>query len=178
MPGPVAASYRMVTAAFVLAIPFYLNRRKIPSLTSPNSWALPLGAGVIFAINLGLLNSALLLTSAATATLLDNMAPVWVGIGATLLFRERLHVRYWAGLAVALGGAAVVTGANPAALSRMNPGDLIALVGGVFYAGYLLAYPALAARLRCPHTPVAGRRLRRSYPDRRQPAPGFPPDRL
>jgi drug/metabolite transporter (DMT)-like permease len=137
VPGPVAAAYRMGTSALVLAIPFVWQVRQRGKL--PRSCA-TFGAlgGVLFALNLGLLNSALLLTSAATATLLDNMAPVWVGIGAVLLFGERLRGRYWLGLAVALAGAAVVTGFNPAAVATMNSGDMLAFVGAVFYASYLL----------------------------------------
>ena len=94
--------------------------------------------GLSFGLNLGLLNSALLLTSAATATLLDNTAPIWVGIGAMIFFGERLRWRYWAGLGLALTGAAVVTGFNPTAGFRLNPGDALALTGAIFYAAYLL----------------------------------------
>jgi drug/metabolite transporter (DMT)-like permease len=94
--------------------------------------------GLWFAVNLALLNSALLLTSAANATLLDNTAPIWVGLGALFLFKEKLHGRYWIGLALALAGAAVVTGFNPAAGIRLQPGDALAFTGALFYAGYLL----------------------------------------
>ena len=77
-------------------------------------------------------SSALLLTSAATATLLDNTAPIWVGIGAMIFFGERLRWRYWAGLGLALTGAAVVTGFKPTAGFRLNPGDVLALTGAIF----------------------------------------------
>ena len=53
------------------------------------------GCGLHF--NLGLLSSALLRTSAANATLLDNTAPIWVGLGALIFFHEKLGRRYWAG---------------------------------------------------------------------------------
>ena len=94
--------------------------------------------GLWFAINLALLNSALLLTSAANATLLDNTAPIWVGLGALFLFKENLRGKYWIGLALALTGAAVVTGFNPAAGIRLQAGDALAFTGAFFYAGYLL----------------------------------------
>jgi drug/metabolite transporter (DMT)-like permease len=70
--------------------------------------------------------------------LLDNTAPIWVGLGALLLFKEKLGLRYWIGLALALAGAAVVTGFNPSAGFRFQPGDALAFVGALFYAGYLL----------------------------------------
>ncbi len=77
------------------------------------------------------------LTSAATATLLDNTAPVWVGLETLVLFRERLRHGLLAGLTLALSGSAVVTGFNPAGGFR-QPGDVLAFAGALFYAGYLL----------------------------------------
>ena len=137
MPGPLAAAYRMGISSLVLVIPFgwqFRRRRTFPSAGA----GLAVMGGLWFAINLAMLNSALLLTSAATATLLDNMAPLWVGLGAVLLFKERLRGRYWAGLGVALIGAAAVTGFNPVSATAISRGDLLAFGGSVFYAGYLL----------------------------------------
>jgi drug/metabolite transporter (DMT)-like permease len=136
-PGPVAAAWRMTIAAVVLAVPFIRQaRRWTPTARAGIPWGI--AGGLSFGLNLGLLNTALLLTSAATATLLDNTAPIWVGIGAMLVFGERLKPRYWAGLALALTGAAVVTGFNPAAGFVPNRGDAIAFGGATFYAIYLL----------------------------------------
>jgi drug/metabolite transporter (DMT)-like permease len=127
----------MTVAAAVLSVPFVRQQRRwSPAARREARWGV-LG-GLWFALNLGMLNTALLLTSAANATLLDNTAPIWVGIGAALLFRERLRPRYWLGLALALGGAAVVTGFNPLAGLTLNSGDALAFTGALFYAGYLL----------------------------------------
>lgn len=137
VPGPVAAAWRMTVAAVALTLPLLLqHRRRQTPIGGAALWAV-LG-GLWFAINLGILNTALLLTSAANATLMDNTAPVWVGIGAALLFRERLRLRYWMGLTLALTGAAVVTGFNLAGGFRPNLGDALAFGGASFYAAYLL----------------------------------------
>jgi drug/metabolite transporter (DMT)-like permease len=137
MPGPVASVYRMAVATAALTIPLLRRTRREGRFFPPGArWGV-LG-GLSFALNLALLTSALLLTSAATATLLDNTAPVWVGIGAMVFFRERLGWRYWTGLGLALSGAAVVTGFNPLRGLSLNPGDALAFVGAFFYAAYLL----------------------------------------
>jgi drug/metabolite transporter (DMT)-like permease len=136
-PGPVSAGYRMVVSALVLAIPFMRKvRRWDADSRSHVGWGM-LG-GLWFALNLGFLNSALLLTSATSATLLDNTAPIWVGLGAMVVFRERLPLKYWLGGGVALIGVAVVTGFLSAPGFVLNQGDLLALVGSAFFAGYLL----------------------------------------
>ncbi len=136
VPGPVAAALRMTVATAVLAIPFGLHRRRAGLPAAGVRWGV-LG-GLWFAINLGMLSSALLLTSAANATLMDNTAPVWVGLGALFLFHEKLGRRYRAGLALALTGAAVVSGFRLAAGIKLNGGDALAFTGAIFYAGYLL----------------------------------------
>jgi drug/metabolite transporter (DMT)-like permease len=134
MPAPVAAFYRMGIASLVMTL-LVLSRR--PSL-SPGAARWGLAGGLWFAANLLLLNAALGRTSAATATLLDNTAPIWVGLGAMVFFGERLGPRYWIGLSLALAGASVVTGAFLGQGSRLESGALLALVGAIFYAGYLL----------------------------------------
>lgn len=137
VPGPVSGFYRMAIAAAVLSLPFLLRQRQGVA-SNPRRWGWGVAGGLWFSLNLVLLNSALLLTSAANATLLDNTAPIWVGLGAFFIFRERLGARYWLGLTLALAGAAVVTGINPLAGLRPMPGDALAFVGAIFYAAYLL----------------------------------------
>lgn len=137
VPGPVSGFYRMAIATAVLSTPWLLRQRR-SGAANPRSWIWGIAGGLWFSANLVLLNSALLLTSAANATLLDNTAPIWVGLGALLIFRERLRGRYWLGLALALAGAAVVTGVNPLAGLRATPGDALAFIGAIFYAAYLL----------------------------------------
>lgn len=136
-PGPVAAAWRMISAAVILAIPLARQMRAwSPAARAGIPWGVM--GGVWFAINLAMLNSALMLTSAANATLLDNTAPIWVGLGALLIFKERLGPRYWAGLALALVGAAVVSGISLTSSFTLRAGDALAFTGALFYAGYLL----------------------------------------
>lgn len=137
LPGPVAAVFRMTVATCALTLLLMRQiRRHGPRRLTGVRWGM--FGGLSFALNLALLNSALLLTSAATATLLDNTAPIWVGLGAYLYFGERLRGRYWIGLGLALIGAAVVVGFNPAHGFTLSPGDALAFVGALFYAIYLL----------------------------------------
>jgi len=137
MPGVPAATCRMTTAAVALTIALVVRTRGRPVLSRARvGWGL-LG-GLVFALNLALLYTALETTAAATATLLDNTAPIWVGLGAMAFFGERLSARYWAGLGLALAGAAVVTGLRAGEGAMLQPGAALAFIGAIFYAGYLL----------------------------------------
>ncbi|MGH2486771.1 MAG: DMT family transporter [Ktedonobacterales bacterium] len=147
VPGTVSALYRVTIAAVVLAIPFGRSLRRRATPLPRAVWLLAAGAGVFFALDLALWNTSLFLTSAATATLLGNDAPIIVGLGALLLFHERLRREYWAGLALALAGMAIIAGRDVLAHSNGGAGDLLALTAGVSYAGYMLATQRLRVHL-------------------------------
>lgn len=134
VPGVSAGFYRLLFASLALT-PFWIASR--PQPPSRQVLRLCLLCGTLFAGDLALWNAGLLRTSAANATLLANMAPVWVGLGAAFVFHERLPNRFWRGMLLALFGAAVIAapweqGAAP------NYGDLMAIGASLFYASYLL----------------------------------------
>lgn len=133
--GTVSAFYRLFIAAFVL-VPFWAAGRPVWPKLQDMGW-IALG-GLFFALDLVLWNTGLLLTSAATATLLANNAPLWVGLGALFLLRERLSEKFWIGLFIALSGMTFIVGGNAWRELRFNSGDLMSVGASLFYAAYLL----------------------------------------
>ncbi len=148
VPGTVSAFYRVAIAAVVLALPFARGVVQRKVVHDWRLWALAAAAGIFFVLDIAVWNTSLFMTSAANATLLGNDAPLLVGLGALLLFHERLKLSYWSGLALALLGMAVIVG--PDALSaggQLGTGDLLAMLAGVFYAMYLLATQRIRTRM-------------------------------
>jgi drug/metabolite transporter (DMT)-like permease len=92
-------------------------------------------------------NSGLLLTSAATATLLANNAPIWVGLGVLVVFHEHLSLHYWAGLTLAMVGMAFIVGDDAWRQLSFNEGDLMAVGASLFYAAYLLTTERIRSRV-------------------------------
>ena len=135
VPGTVSAFYRLFFAAPPLLAAWLWLRKPLPAR---HDLLLMAAGGALFAIDLSLWNSGLLLTSAATATLLANNAPIWVGLGALFFFRERLAPRFWIGLALSLLGMALIVGSSGWRELRFNRGDLLAIAASMFYAAYLL----------------------------------------
>lgn len=135
MPGPVSALWRVVIAGAVL-LPWWLASRA--PRPNPRDLRLILAAGVFFGIDIGLWNTSIMHTSAATATLLANNSPLWVGLASYFLFRDKLSARYWLGLAVALAGSGVMVGGDAFRQLRLDPGNLLAFAAGFFYAAYIL----------------------------------------
>jgi drug/metabolite transporter (DMT)-like permease len=144
VPGSVSAFYRVLFAGMVL-LPLRLARRRLPPPGWQDVGLIALG-GLFFSFDLALWNASLLLTSAAAATLLANNSPLWVGLGAMLLFREKLPPKYWLGLAIALGGMALIVGGNAFRELRFNAGDLMAVAASLLYAAYMLVTQKARAR--------------------------------
>lgn len=136
-PGSVSGFYRMLIAVALFALPFGLEVRRRP-LSQTRALGMAALAGLLFAGDLAFWNTAVLLTSAGNATFMGNTAPVWVGLGALVFFRERLRPMYWVGLLVALAGAAAMLSGDFQAGANVGLGSLLALVAGVFYAGFFL----------------------------------------
>jgi drug/metabolite transporter (DMT)-like permease len=134
----VSGFYRVAIAAAVMGLPAAAQARRQAPLSRPHVWIAVL-AGLFFAGDLTAWNTAVLISNAANATLLANTSPVWVGLGAMLIFKERLRPVFWAGLGMALAGAAIILGRDYLTHPTLGLGDLLGLLAGVFYGSFFLA---------------------------------------
>lgn len=145
VPGPVAGLYRTGIALLLMAIPFALHARRV--IWSPRMVLAGLIGGVFFACDLAFWNTSLLHTSVANAVLFGNTAPIWVSLGAIILFKERLRRGFWVGLLLAFLGAALIGAVDAAHSATLGFGNLLAMIAAVFYAGYMLFTQRARVRL-------------------------------
>jgi drug/metabolite transporter (DMT)-like permease len=140
IPGAASGFYRVLIALLVLLPMRMFSRGAGP--TSPGPGALALAGGAFFALDLALYNTAVLRTHAATAALLGNLTPIFVGFGTWLFFRRRPDRAFWMGLLLALAGcAAIVSGdaAQHAGPQRVSVvGDALATIAALFFAAFLM----------------------------------------
>lgn len=140
--GPVATgAWRMTLALPFLALMLRFETGPglgIRALDRKDLWLLGL-SGLFFASDLALWNSSVMFTSVASASFLANAAPVFVVLGSWLLFREKPSKLFLIGLAVGIGGSAVMMSESLAMSSRNFLGDTMSLIAAAFYAAYLLA---------------------------------------
>jgi drug/metabolite transporter (DMT)-like permease len=137
-PGPVTAFYRMAVATAAFA-PLFIREVRRHRLGATRRWLfLPLLGGCFTALDHTTWSIALHETRIATATLMNNLAPLWVGLFAALIWRESLRGRFWLGLALTLSGATLVLGSDFIYRPQLNRGNFLALGSSLFYAAYFL----------------------------------------
>ena len=136
VPGTVSSFYRMAIPTVILAAPAIKRLRERKWYGPQLRWAV--FGGLLFALDLAFWSSGVVLSGATIPTLLANTAPVWVGLGALLFFREKLPRKFWFGLAIALLGTALVLGLESFGAMSFDLGALLGLIAGFFYAGYFL----------------------------------------
>ncbi|HZR34178.1 MAG TPA: DMT family transporter [Nevskia sp.] len=136
--GPTAAAFwRVFLALPVLYALQQLTRDRAAPRPAESTRYLWL-AGLAFAGDLAVWHQSIHLTSVANSTLLTNLAPVFLTLALHFGFGEKHVPRFWLGLALALGGAAVLMWGS----LRIGPetflGDACAIVTAMFYAAYQL----------------------------------------
>lgn len=136
-PGPVSGFYRMAIAPLVL-LPAFLSRLRNGEKLPAQGVRLALFAGLFFGLDMTAWTSGVMLGGATNPTLLANMAPVWVGLGAMLVFKEKLNWQFWSGLALAIAGAIMILGLDLNQAADIGLGSLLGFVAAIFYGAYFL----------------------------------------
>jgi drug/metabolite transporter (DMT)-like permease len=135
-PALVIAAYRLGLAAVpvgALALGTGRHRAIRGSL-----WAWPLLAGTFLALHFGFWIASLQQTSVITSVVLVTTNPLFVGLGSPFVLRERVSRATWVGIGIATAGAALMAGEDLGEGVGTVVGDLYALLGALFGAGYLM----------------------------------------
>lgn len=92
--------------------------------------------GFLFAADLAFWHWALQFTTVANATLLSNLMPIVVAVGAYFIFKEKLTKTFYFGLFLALTGAVLLAGGSRGEGQLL--GNSLGVITAIFYGAYLL----------------------------------------
>jgi len=137
-PALVIAAYRVGLASLVL-IPLacYRSLGELRSLTARDTGGVAL-AGFFLAMHFATWISSLKYTSIANSVVLVNMNPLWVGILAPLLLKEKFRRATLLGILLSIAGCLVIGSEDFMAGGPSLWGDFLAVMGGFCLAGYLM----------------------------------------
>lgn len=131
----VAGLWRTGAVGLLLAPTLVRDRRGL----HPRSLAWTVFAGLLLALHFWTWFESLHRTTVLRSTLLACLTPIWTGAGEWLLGGSRPSRRFWLGIGTALVGVGwMVGGVDEGGDQSRLSGDLLAVLGGIFAAGYLL----------------------------------------
>jgi drug/metabolite transporter (DMT)-like permease len=149
--GPISTGlFRMALPLPVMAVGLWFAARQRADRRLPRigwrGWAGIHVAALFLAFDLIVWHWSLKLIGVGVATLLGNTAPIWVALAGFLFFKERFSPRFLIGLAVAFCGVVLLVIGGDRSLAVGDwLGLLLALAGGICYAGYLRGVKAARA---------------------------------
>ena len=137
-PALAIAFWRNAMAGAVLAPVVLLRRRDELRGLDRRERRLALLAGLLLALHFATWIPAIDYTTVASATALVATQPVWSALIGRLR-GESVSGQVWLGIAVAVAGALLLTGADLQVSGRALLGDGLAALGGLFAAAYMTA---------------------------------------
>lgn len=94
--------------------------------------------GICFGSDIAVWNIAIQQSSATQATLLTNLAPIWVGLGMFFFLPNKPNRNFWMGAVLAVIGMVVLIGYKTFYELKFDLGFAFGVLSGIFYAAYIL----------------------------------------
>ncbi len=132
----VAAFWRTATVAALLAPS--LRRPAVRRSLGRRDLALVVLAGLFLALHFWAWFASLQHTTVLRSTLLVCLTPVWAGVLEWTFLRNRPQTRFFVGIGVALAGVGLMSASLASSGGGSATGDVLATIGGVLSASYLL----------------------------------------
>lgn len=146
--GLVSAFYRMFFALIIL-LPIVIFRKQFKWPTG-RLILLSLLCGVLFGADVAVWNIAIEESTATQATLLTNLSPIWVGIGAFFFLVDKPKTNFWFGTVVALLGMMIIVGFEFFANLEFDRSFYFGILSGVFYSWYFLISKSILDKMNVP----------------------------
>lgn len=137
-PPLATAAWRNLLALPFLAVVVGVAHRRAVAAVDARTRRVVLVAGLFLAAHFATWVPSIEMTTVASSVALVCTQPVWVVLVERLRGRP-VSRRAASGVAVALVGVVLLTGVDVTVSTRALWGDLLALAGGAFAAGYVLA---------------------------------------
>ena len=147
-PALAVAAWRVTLSVGLIAMVLVLRDggRGLRELET-RDWLLALLAGAFLAAHFWSWIASLALTTVASSVVLVSTQPIFVALLSVWLLGERPNGRQWAGIAVAVAGAAVIGWGDFGGGTEPLVGDLLAVAGAIFVSAYYVIGRRLRQRL-------------------------------
>ncbi|MFP4622999.1 MAG: DMT family transporter [Gemmatimonadota bacterium] len=147
-PALAVAAWRVAFSVLLIAVVVLLrDRGRAIRALSGRDWLLATASGAFLAGHFWSWIASLSYTTVASSVVLVNTQPVFVALLSIAFLGERPTGRQWAGIGVAVVGAAVIGWGDFGGGAEPLLGDLLAVAGAVFVSLYYVIGRRLRQRL-------------------------------
>ncbi len=137
-PSLVISSYRMLFTCIMLLPVIIKNRDEFTELNKKNL-ILCIISGVFLAFHYATWISSIKLTTIANSTILVSCSPIFVALANYFIIKEKLSKKMIISIAVSLAGTIIIAlESADASAGNMMLGNMLAFLGAIFVAGYLV----------------------------------------
>ena len=134
-PALAVSAWRLLIAVGLIAVVLLVRGVRLPRMAR-RDWLFAACAGVFLALHFWSWTASVDLTTVSSSVVLVSTQPVFVALLSGMFLGERATRRQWAGIAVAVTGAAVIAWGDFGLGLRALAGDALALAGALFVSVY------------------------------------------
>lgn len=135
-PPITVAAGRLVVAAFTIGCVALFRRGRDLEGLDRAAVARSILSGIFLAIHFATWITSLAFTSVANSVIIVTTQPIWAALLGIWFLRERVSAITFVAIALAFSGVIIISGGNPQSGGRL--GDLLALIGAITAAAYLV----------------------------------------
>lgn len=138
-PSLVISAYRMLFTSLMLLVPVIMKKHNEFKNISKKEYILCIISGIFLALHYATWISSIKLTTIANSTILVSCSPIFVALANYLITKEKINKKMTLGIALSLIGTLIIAlGSSGYAGTNAIIGNILAFLGAVFVAGYLV----------------------------------------
>ncbi len=138
-PALVISAYRMLFTSLMLLIPVMFNSHSEFKRITKKEYGLCILSGIFLALHFATWISSIKMTTVANSTILVSCSPIFVALANYFITKEKLGRKMAVGISMSLAGTIIIAmGASKESASNMMLGNILAFLGAIFVAGYLV----------------------------------------
>ncbi|MDF2949824.1 MAG: hypothetical protein K0R07_1866, partial [Sedimentibacter sp.] len=138
-PALVISAYRMLFTTLMLLIPVILKSRTEFKNITKKEYILCVASGIFLALHFATWITSIKMTTVANSTILVSCSPIFVALANYFITKEKLGRKMAIGISLSLAGTIIIAmGSSRETASNLMLGNILAFLGAMFVAGYLV----------------------------------------
>ena len=138
-PSLIISFYRMLFTVLILLIPVMIKERESLKNIKKKDFILCIISGVFLALHFASWIASINMTTISNSTILVSCSPIFVSLANFFFLKEKFTSKIFIGISMSLVGTIIIAiGSTGGSTSSMMVGNILAFMGAIFVAGYLV----------------------------------------